>query len=318
MVAMPVHIRIMALGAAATAMAAAGSSGAVGVSPSVSTTASYVYNVGSCDIACDVINNGAVSASAGRTVPVAGNTFSLSAPTFAGSSSAVASSQDNPLLISATATATPDGTPGDRDSAYAETVLSFYITPVGGAPGTDVSVEITAALNSIGQTDSTPGAQLGIIGLGTGYANLTITDNFSELPPHYFSWSDCPFQGCVGPVNDNLDQTVNLIDGALYRVTETVFATAAVFGQGSSLTGTATADPTFIVQPGYSVAVSAGLSSLTPTPAAFPATFYTPAPLGPPPALPEPGTWVLALIGTGMAGAALRRRRAAAAATAET
>jgi hypothetical protein len=295
--------RLLALSAAAAGMAVLGVTGqaaAIGVTPSVTTTGSYGYSVGSCDIACDQVVNGSVTASASQTIPVAGNTFSLSAPTFAGSSTATSSSQDNPLLITATATANPDGTTGDVDSAYAYTYLTFYITPVGGTPGALVPVQVTAAMNATGQTDPTVGV-FGLIGLATGHENLNIFDSFNELQPNYYIWSD-----------QDLNVNVNLIDGALYTVRETVYATAAVYGQGSSISATATADPTFTVPQGYGVAVSPGLTSLTPTPADFPPTFYTP-PHRPLPGLPEPGTWTLALMGFGLAGGSLRRRRAAAA-----
>ncbi len=296
---MPSLKQMLALGAAAAALGAAGQAGAIGVTPSTSTTATYGYSVGSCDIACDQILNGSVTAYTTQTVPVAGNTFSLSAPTFPGSSTATSSSQDNPLLITATATATPDGTTGDVDSAYAYTYLTFFITPVGGTPGDIVPVHVTAAMSSIGQTDPITGVY-GIIGVASGAENLNIFDNFSELPPHYYIWN-----------NQNVDATVTLIDGALYTVRETIYATAAVYGQGSSISATATADPTFVVPQGYGIAVSAGLTALTPTPADFPVTFYAPSPPGLLPGVPEPGAWALAVVGMGLAGGALRRRRAA-------
>ena len=295
---MPRLTRILALGASAAALAVAGHAGAIGVTPSTSTTATYGYTVGSCDIACDQAINGAVVSNASNTLPVTGNTFTLSAPTFPGSSTATSTSQDNPLQISATATANPDGTTGDVDSAYAYTYLIFHITPVGGTPGSIVPVQVTAAMSATGENDPTVGV-FGIIGVATGSENLNIFDNFSELPPDYYIWN-----------NQNVNATINLIDGVNYTVRETVYATAAVYGQGSSISATATADPTFTAPLGYGVAVSAGLSSLTPTPANFPTTFYTPH-RGPPLGVPEPGTWVLALTGFGLAGGALRRHRAA-------
>jgi hypothetical protein len=201
---------------------------------------------------------------------------------------------------------------GDRSYAVSETSITFYIT-TSGVSGL-VPVDVTAILKSQGETD--PANSFGVFGAAVAEASLYINAGGGDLAPSNYTFFSCHTQSCMSAaVSENdVTATINLLAGTTYSVSESVFVQAAVLDATTgavALSASATADPTFVINPAFlNLPGNSGATLIfSDSPGTGGGKGGGIPGGGGVGGAPEPSTWAMMMFGVGGMGAFLRRRR---------
>ena len=206
---------------------------------------------------------------------------------------------DQPFSLNASAKTVPAPGTGDFTTVFASGGVNFGFAVDGPVAGQIVPVTIQALLRANGATDPTTGfnTALGEGGiLATATLSLFDSATYGAGATGYYSFTT---GASLGAVDMPIDATVNLTEGDIYYVGESVLLQGGVYPGGSTISASAMADPVFSLpasfaaaNPGVSLQISSGLQSL----------ISAPAPV------PEPSAWAMMILGLGLGGAALRGR----------
>jgi len=212
---------------------------------------------------------------------------------------------DTPFSLNAAATivSSPGVGPVAAGSIFASGNVTFAFGVAGPNPGQLVPVGLTAFVKASGAIDPVTGFDSNLLAGGIkALADLAIIDTAkpSDAPfsgPYYYDYST---GYTLNSVNMQIDTIVNLVEGDVYYVEQSVELRGSIYQTGSTISASASADPTFIISPSYlashpdvQLQVSPGLEAMIPAGAS----------------VPEPSTWTLLLLGVGFGGANLRARR---------
>ncbi len=212
---------------------------------------------------------------------------------------------DNPFSLNAVATivSAPGNGPIAAGRIFASGNVTFAFGVAGLNPGQLVPVGLTALLKASGAIDPVTGFDPNLFAGGIkALADLAIIDTAkpADAPfsgPYYYDFST---GSVLNSVNLQVDTIVNLVEGDVYYVEQSVELKGSIYQTGTTISASASADPTFIISPSYlashpdvQLQVSPGLEAMIPAGAS----------------VPEPSTWTLLMLGVGFCGANIRARR---------